>query len=209
MISLKRIFGQDDTFYNLLESSATEAKNSASLLMKLLKSDAPATVQTDLAQSRRKHKQITQRIRELLCKTFVTPLEREDIDALSTALYKIPKNVEKIGERLQFFPDILKMETVAKQAALLESAIDAVSSMVKKLHAHNHAESISDTYEQLQAIEGDADKLMTKVLYDLYHGHIQVREMVVLKDIYELLERTIDRCRDAGNVVFQVVLKYS
>jgi uncharacterized protein Yka (UPF0111/DUF47 family) len=101
------------------------------------------------------------------------------------------------------------MEPVRKQITLLENATEAVLAMVKKLRDRQHVEGISDSYERLQAIEGDADKLMTKVLYDLYHGNVDVREMLVLKDIYELLERTIDRCRDAGNVVFQVVLKYS
>ncbi len=212
MNALKRIFGQDETFYDLLDSSASEAKASAGMLVRLLAGapdSKPEEMLGELAQSRRKHKRITQEIRERLCKTFITPLEREDIDALSSGLYKIPKNIEKIGERLLYFPAIITMEPVMKQVKLLENAAEAVSAMVKKLRERQHVEGISDSYERLQAIEGDADKLMTKVLYDLYHGNIEVREMLVLKDIYELLERTIDRCRDAGNVVFQIVLKYS
>lgn len=212
MNALKRIFGQDETFYDLLEASAGEAQNSATLLVRLL-GEAKILPDGDLlgslAQSRRKHKRVTQEIREKLCKTFVTPLEREDIDALSSALYKIPKNIEKIAERILFFPDIVTMEEVQKQVSLLEQAAEAVSAMVKKLRARQHVETITDSYDRLQTIEGDADKLMTKVLFDLYHGSLDVREMLVLKEIYELLERTIDRCRDAGNVVFQVVLKYS
>lgn len=212
MNALKRIFGQDETFYDLLEASAGEAQNSATLLVQLLgeaKKLPDGDLLGSLAQSRRKHKRVTQEIREKLCKTFVTPLEREDIDALSSALYKIPKNIEKIAERILFFPDIVTMEEVQKQVSLLEQAAEAVSAMVKKLRARQHVETITDSYDRLQTIEGDADKLMTKVLFDLYHGSLDVREMLVLKEIYELLERTIDRCRDAGNVVFQVVLKYS
>jgi uncharacterized protein len=212
MFALKRIFGRDETFYDLLEQSADETKHSVNVLVKLL--GQAKTVLSDegigeLAQSRRKHKKITQEIREHLCKTFVTPLEREDIDALSSALYKIPKNVEKIGERLLFFPDAASFEPVTKEIAMLDQATETVTAMVKKLRAREHVEKISDSYERLQMIEGDADKLMTSVLRDLYHGNIDIREMIVLKDIFELLERTIDRCRDAGNVVFQVVLKYS
>jgi hypothetical protein len=70
-------------------------------------------------------------------------------------------------------------------------------------------EKISDTYERLQTIEGEADRLMVALLRELYHGEIDVRSVVILKDIYELIEKVIDRCRDAGNVVFEVVLKYS
>src|SRR5689334_17376190 len=98
---LKRFFGRDDKFYDLLEASADEAKNSAHLLRELLpklpvNQFAQEAIQT-LAESRRKHKKISQEITQQLCKTFITPLEREDIEALSSSLSKIPKTVEKIG----------------------------------------------------------------------------------------------------------------
>ena len=72
-----------------------------------------------------------------------------------------------------------------------------------------HADAFIDAYEVLQTIEGDADKLMVGLLRDLYQGNVDAKEVVILKDIYELLERAIDHCRDAGKVVFQIALKYS
>ena len=62
---------------------------------------------------------------------------------------------------------------------------------------------------RLQNIEGDADKLELDVLRDLYHGEYDAKHVIFLRDIYELLEKVIDRCRDAGNIILQVVLKYS
>jgi uncharacterized protein Yka (UPF0111/DUF47 family) len=81
--------------------------------------------------------------------------------------------------------------------------------MVGVLRSKTHGEDIRSDYEQLQAIEGDADKLMTELLRKLYHGEPDARLVVFWKDVYELLEKGIDRCRDAGYVVFQVALKYS
>lgn len=211
MISLKRIFGKDDKFYNLLESSADEAKNSASLLVKVLphiaerRGDAVA----ELAQSRRRHKRITNEITKQLCRNFVTPLEREDIEALSTALYKIPKNIEKIGETMTMWPAALPVDKLASQVKLLEHATIAVAAMVRELRSSPHVEDISETYERLQAIEGEADNLINARLREMYASDAEPKEMLILKDLYELLEKVIDRCRDAGNVVFQVVLKYS
>lgn len=207
MISLKRILGQDDKFYDLLESSADEAKNSATLLMKLLPKISDADSVAELEQSRRRHKRITTEITKQLCLNFVTPLEREDIEALSTALYKIPKNIEKIGETLTMRP--LPLDKVASQVKLLEHATQAVSVMVRELRRKPHVEDISETYAKLQAIEGEADKLITARLRELYQGDFDIKDFALLKDLYELLEKVIDRCRDAGNVVFQVVLKYS
>ena len=59
----------------------------------------------------------------------------------------------------------------------------------------------------LQTIEGDADKLELELLRDLYHGDYDAKHIIFLRDLYELLEKVIDRCRDAGNVVLQIVLE--
>jgi uncharacterized protein Yka (UPF0111/DUF47 family) len=62
---------------------------------------------------------------------------------------------------------------------------------------------------RLQVIEGDADKLELELLRDLFHGEYDTKQIIFLRDLYELLEKVIDRCRDAGNIILQVVLKYS
>ena len=62
---------------------------------------------------------------------------------------------------------------------------------------------------RLQAIEGEADQLELDVLHDLFHGDYAPKHIIFLRDLYDLLEKVIDRCRDAGNVILQIVLKYS
>ena len=212
MSALQRIFGRDTKFFDLLEGGAAAAKLSASTLVALLPklaenpgSDALA----DLAMARRKHKRISQQTTEELCKNFVTPLEREDIEALSTALFKISKTVDKIGQRLLIAPAGADAKLVSRQVTMLEKAAESVEAIVDQLRTKNHGEEIRDGYEKLQGIEGDADKLMNELLRELYHGDFDAREIVFWKDLYELLERGIDRCRDAGFVVFHVALKYS
>lgn len=212
MSFLKRIFGGDGKFYDLLESSANEAKEGAVLLSGMLSlhgTDDFESAVTNLALVRRKHKKTTQEITEQLCKTFVTPLEREDIESLSSALFRITKNVEKIGERLSICQRLISSEKLARQVKMTEQAAESVCLMVKELRSKPHVEQITDTYDRLQVIEGEADKLMIELLHDLYQGSVDAKEVIILKDLYELLEKAVDRCRDAGNVVFQVVLKYS
>jgi len=210
---LKRLLGRDDKFFDLLESSVDEAKNSAIILGKLMPrlSEERAVVETveQLAQNRRKHKRITQDITKQLCRTFVTPLDREDIEALSNSLGRIPKGLEKIGERLVICSLNDHSESLAKQVVMLEQAIAIVATMIKSLRRHPHVEEIEDDYGQLQALEGDADRYMLALLRELFGGQAEAKNVVFIKEIYELLEKAIDRCRDAGNVVFQVVLKYS
>ena len=212
MFSLKKLLGHDEKFFDLLEASAQQADSSVhhlvDLLAKLEQHASPESLE-NFVQSRRKDKEITQELTEQLCKTFITPLEREDIQALSTALYKIPKTVEKIGERVLIFPDDLHGRNFTKHLQLLDQAAEAVLAMVKELRKGTDAATAREMNARLQTIEGDADKLELEMLRDLYHGDYDAKQILFLRDLYELLEKVIDRCRDAGNIILQIVLKYS
>lgn len=212
MSVIQSLFGRDDRFYRLLDESAACAASSAEILRRLSAQidQGPADqILTELGQNRRKHKRVSQDITEGICKTFATPLEREDIEALSSALYKISKTVEKTGERLTLCPPGTHAETIARQVSLLEQATAVLARMVSELRSKTHGEKIREHYERIQAIEGDADRVMNELLYELYHGQADARSVVFFKDIYELLEKGVDRCRDAGAVLFQIVLKNS
>ena len=122
MFSISKLFGRDQKFFDLLEASAEEALTSTKLLsnyLQRIESYRSSADLDDFIQSRRKDKKITSRITEELCKTFVTPLEREDIEELSLALYRIPKIVEKIVERLSIYPGRIPREGFVRQAQLL------------------------------------------------------------------------------------------
>ncbi|HEY9250489.1 MAG TPA: DUF47 family protein [Rariglobus sp.] len=212
MLSLKKLFGKDEKFYDLLEASAEEALTSTKLLTSYLQRSKAFTAASDLdefIQSRRKDKRITQQITEELCKTFVTPLEREDIEALSAALYRIPKIVEKLVERLSIYPGRLPTEGFQRQAALLSQAGETVVFMVKQLRRGAQLTPVQEANERLQFAEGEADKVMLGLIKDLYHGPYDAKETMILQELFEMMEKAVDRCRDAGAVVFQIVLKYS
>ena len=212
MLSLKKLLGHDEKFYDLLEASAQQADSSVhhlvELLAKLEEHPSSESLQ-EFVHSRRKDKKITQELTEQLCKTFITPLEREDIQALATALYKIPKTVEKIGERVLIFPGDRHSRNFSKHLELLDEAAETVLAMVKELRNGTDVATARERNARLQVIEGDADKLELELLRDLYHGDYEPKQIIFLRDLYELLEKVIDRCRDAGNIILQVVLKYS
>ena len=214
MISIRKFLGHDEKFYDLLEASAQQADSSVhhlvDLLVQLERGDqSPQNSLDSFAESRREDKRITQELTEALSKTFVTPLEREDIQALASALYKIPKTVEKIGERILISPEDLHGRSFRKQVELLDQAAETVLAMVKQLRKGPHIGKTREMNASLQAIEGEADKLELEVLHDLFHGDYNAKHIIFLRDLYDLLEKVIDRCRDAGNIILQVVLKYS
>jgi uncharacterized protein Yka (UPF0111/DUF47 family) len=211
MISVRKLLGKEEKFYDLLEASAEEAKASTNLLVKILGEEGATQASSihEIVQTRRKDKRITQQITEELCKTFVTPLEREDIEALSLALYKIPKIVEKLVERLTICPARVPRASLQQQVVLLQQAIDCVEAMVKQLRRGAQIDRIKDYHARLQFAEGEADKVMLALVKDLYNGPHDAKEVVILMELYDLMEKAIDRARDAGQVVFMIMLKYS
>jgi uncharacterized protein len=207
MFSLQALFGKGDRFFQLLEASAEEAQESVGFLIQLLRSPSARKNLDELVLTRRKEKKIALQISEELVKSFVTGLEREDIEALSNALYKIPKSVEKFAERYSLSVHVLEGVNFARQAEMMETATETVVSMVKHLRDVKLLEKIKELNDRLQFVEGEADKLMVELLRELYSGRHDPLKVVVAKDLYELMEKVIDRCRDAGNVVLQIALK--
>lgn len=206
MFSLQKLFGKDELFLDLLEASAEECCASVQALQHILKPGAKLGLD-EFTISRRKGKKVTNEIAELLCRTSVTGLEREDIESIANCLYKIPKVAEKFAERYINFEDRLRGVHWDTHLALMDQATQTVLLMVSELRTKSHLEKIKGQNDMLQKIEGDADELMLTSLRALYEGNPDPIKVIILKDLYDLLEEVVDRCRDTGNVISNIILK--
>lgn len=209
MFSLQKLLGKDDKFFGLLEASAEEARTSVQTLNRLLRAPGSTPSLEEFVKSRRNEKRITEEIGQELIRSFVSALEREDIEELSHALYRIPKTVEKFAERFIICVAHVRDASFARHADLLEEATAQVVSMVRSLRKGADLENIKQQNDRLQKIEGDADKLILELMQGLYREGQDPLRVMALKDLYELLEKAVDRCRDAGKVVTHIVLKHS
>ncbi len=208
MFSIQKWFARDDQFFRLLQASAEEGRASVQALQQIMQKAAPDASLAQFAAARRKDKQITVQITELLARASITGLDREDIEAISRSLYRVPKTVEKFAGRYLICAPHLGSIDFSRQIALVEQATDTVAFMIKELE-ESHFEAVNQANEKLQTIEGEADKLVLQLLTELYSAAHPTLTVIMAKDLYELLEKVVDRCRDAGNVVDNVVLKHS
>ena len=140
--------------------------------------------------------------------SFITPIEREDIEALGSALYKIPKQVEKFADRYSLALQHLEHIDFAPRAAMLEEAAGVVVDMVRLLPKMK-LEPMKALSDKLRALENEADRLMLELYRDIYSGKLDPLQMFLLKEFFEILEKAIDRCREAGVVTYEIVLKNS
>lgn len=209
MFSLQQLFTKDPGFFDLLEDSAREVCTCSAALTTVLSQPEQSAHMSDLRQARQKTKRITEKISLLVVRTFVTVLDREDLEGLAAALYKIPKPIEKFAERFLISRHLIKDGLFAKQDQLVSKATATVLEMVQALKNGMNMEKMRTLNQQLQSIEAEADKLENDLLRDLYSAHSEPVRVLVTKDLYDLLEKVIDRARDAGNVMMHICHKYS
>ncbi len=158
--------------------------------------------------ARQRERATSDKISKALVESFITPIEREDIEALGSALYKIPKQIEKFADRYSLAGRHLHGIDFAPRAAMLEQAASVVVEMVHSIESMN-IDSMTKLNEKLRSIENEADRLMLELYRDIYSGKLDSQQMFLLKEFFEILEKAIDRCREAGVVAYQIVLKNS
>jgi uncharacterized protein len=209
MFSIQQLFSKGDRFQELLEAAAQESHESVRLVIELMKSPRHTQSFDDLVLARRKEKKISEQISTELVKTFITGLEREDIEALARGLNRISKAAEKLAERLAMAVPHLDGMDFSRQADMMTKATAAIHEMVKQLRNMEDMEKLKTYNDRLQLVEAEADKYMSELLRDLYGGKYDAIRAIVVRDVYELMEKVIDRCHDTGNLVMHIVLKNS
>ncbi|MGN6322364.1 MAG: DUF47 domain-containing protein [Dyella sp.] len=201
MFSLQTIFGKGDKFYGLLEQSAEAARESAKALHELVSQADHAPVMAAFAAARSREKALAGQISEELVNTFVTALDREDIEALNSALYKIPKSVEKFAERYEIVAGRLEGVDFAQRALVLTRATDVIAEMIGELRRGLRIDPVKKLQDRLQTLESEGDRMLLAPYRTLYlEGNDAMRAMLA-KDLFELIEKAIDKCRDVGNIV--------
>ncbi|MCF7222720.1 DUF47 domain-containing protein [Marilutibacter chinensis] len=208
MFSLQTIFGQGNQFYSLLEEAALAAHDSAKALHAMLKEADRQPALDAFKLARQRERDVSIQLSQELVDSFITPIEREDIEALASALHKIPKQVEKFADRYALATQHLEHIDFAPRAAMLEQAASVVVKMVRQLR-NLKLEPMKALSDELRALENDADRLMLELYRDIYSGRLDHLQMFLLKEFFEILEKAIDRCREAGVVAYQIVLKNS
>ena len=208
MFSLQTIFGSGKQFFVLLDEAAEAAHDSAKALHQMMKASDRQPALDEFKLARQRERTASEKIGKALVESFITPIEREDIEALGSALYKIPKQIEKFADRFALATQHLEQIDFAPRAAMLEQAAGVVVEMVHEL-VRLDIDRMTALNDRLRSIENEADRLMLELYREIYSGRLDSLQMFLLKEFFEILEKAIDRCREAGVVAYQIVLKNS
>jgi predicted phosphate transport protein (TIGR00153 family) len=155
---------------------------------------------------------VTHDVNRLIHKTFITPIDRDQIHTLINTMDDVADLIQDSAETLALY-DVRKVNEEIHRLTDLsvkccERVKDAVS-MIGKLADAATAEAALKTCEEIDRLESDADRVMRSAMSKLFREEPDVREVLKLKAIYELLETITDKCEDVANVIEGIVLENS
>jgi uncharacterized protein len=155
---------------------------------------------------------ITHEVSRALHKTFITPIDREQIHQLINTMDDVADLIQDSAETMALYDvhhmtdDILRLTDLSVKCC--ERLKDAVA-LIGKVRDGATAAAALKTCEEIDKLESDADHVMRSAMSRLFREEPDVRELIKLKAVYELLETITDKCEDAANLIEGIVLENS
>ena len=202
------LVSRDRQYFDLFEEAGGNIVRAADLLDQLLRSfpDRREELTRDILICEQEGDRITHDIIRRLNETFVTPIDREDIYALASALDDIVDYTEEAADYLGLYKIEAPMEQAQRLAHVLLQASRSIAEAMPRLRSF---EDISHYTVEINRLENDGDRITREAMASLFDNGIDPMVVIRWKDIYERLEQAIDACEQVANIVEGIVIKNS
>jgi hypothetical protein len=206
MARLSQIFApRDREFFDLFEQAAGNLVRTADLLDQMLRGYPESQdLARDILICEQEGDRITHDIMRRLNQLFVTPIDREDIIALASALDDIVDYTEEVADYLGLYKIEAPMEQAMKLAHVLLQSTRQVDQAIGRLRKFG---DISHFTVEINRLENDGDRITREAVASLFHNGIDPMVVIRWKDIFERLEAAIDACEHAANILEGIVIK--
>jgi predicted phosphate transport protein (TIGR00153 family) len=204
----KSLVPKDKIFFEIFDRISTNVHKGGQLLAQMLSErDKYAEFARDLKTLEHETDQVIHSLLSHLHKTFVTPIDREDIHQLACRLDDILDLTEAASSRLNLYcPLVVHSEAVQLTAVLVESC-KLVKEMVGLLHDMKNREPLLALTVEINRLEDEADHIRRSTLARLFREEKDPFELIKWKDVLEYIERATDRCEDVANICEGIVLE--
>jgi uncharacterized protein len=205
-----RLMPQEGRFFELFNEHAEQvAQGSRELAALMASGDDLERRAHNIESIEKRADRITRSTIELLHKTFITPLDRDDIHQLISKMDDILDLIEDSAQ-LMFLYDVHAPTPEAKKLAdICVNCCEKVKSAVALLPNMDNAAAIMAICNDIDRLESDADHVMRAAIARLFRDEPDVRELIKLRTVYEHLETVTDRCEDVANIIQGIVLENS
>ena len=211
-----KLMPREGNFFELFNQHAKHMVDASHAFAELVRNYADPILRDKYNQEvdRAEHAadRVTMEVNKLLHKTFITPLDREQIHSLINTMDDVADLIQDSAETMALYDVRHMTEEISRLTDLGVKCcerLQAAVAMLDKIADARTAEAAIKTCEEIDRLESDADRVLRTAMSKLFREETDVRELIKLKAIYELLETITDRCEDVANLIEGVILENS
>ena len=211
-----KLLPRDGNFFDMFNQHADRIMEAARAFSQMVANynDVPLREKynRDVDNAERAADRVTHEVNKALHKTFITPIDREQIHGLINTMDDVADLIQDSAETMALYDvrymtdDIVRLTDISVKCC--ERVRDAVK-LLDKIADPSVADAALKTCEEIDRLESDADRVMRSAMSKLFREEPDVREVIKLKAIYELLETITDKCEDVANLIEGIILENS
>ena len=204
---LARLIPREERFFSLFAEDAANVLGAARLFEAMPRTyDAPEDRAREIRDAEHRGDEISHDIGHRLEATFVTPFDREDIYALISGLDDVLDLVEECADTFVLYRIEAPTAVAVQQASIVVRQCEQIHDALSHLRGFNGLEAY---WIEVHRLENEGDQLARKAIADLFSGDMDPVGIIKWKDVYALLESTIDKCEDVANIIERITIKHA
>ena len=205
-----RLIPKEEIFFDLFEELANKIDEGVELFLDLVECyEYPDPKIGKFKELEHEADVIAHTIYDKLHKTFLTPIDREDIRNLTNKMDSILDMVEASATRMSLYKVKILAREIIDQARILNKAIKKIKYIVHAMRNMKNAKTIKDNCVDIHTLENEGDIVLRMTMTRLFEYEKDPIELIKWKEIFERIEESIDICEDVSNIVEGIVLKHA
>ncbi len=202
-----RLIPRDERFFELFVDDAANVLGGARLLEAMLRSyDVLERRAGEIRDAEHRGDELSHEIGHRLEATFVTPFDREEIHALISGLDDVLDFIEEVADTFVLYRIEAPTPVAIQQASIIVQQCEQLYEALTHLRGFKGLEKY---WIEVHRLENEGDQLARKAIADLFSGGGDLLEVIKWKDVYALLEATIDKCEDVANIIERITIKHA
>jgi uncharacterized protein len=201
---------REEKFFDLFdEAAAILTRASGKFLDMVTEFDRLSARGNEMKLEERACDEIVARIVKALDRSFITPFDREDIHTLATKLDDILDNMEETAHRLDIFRFDKPTAPAVTMARIIQECCLHLEHAIRACRRLKHPKAIQDHLKEITRLENEADNIYRDADGALFANPPDILLLIKLREVYGWLEETVDACKDAAQVISEIVIKGS
>lgn len=209
---LKLFLPKDRIFYNLFEQVSDRVMEMGKVLRDMV--DEPdyekrRALLSKIEDLEHENDELTHNIFTELGRNFITPFDREDIHYLASSLDDIADYIYASAKKINFYRVNPVEHDMHRFAELIHQGTIQVNKVVKEMRTMKNLRMMTESLVKINSIENQADDLFDMCIEKLFDEEPDAKEVIKLREIFQVMEIATDKCEDAGNVIESIIIKYA